>query len=154
MDMPNKAAKIRSPREYATITETWKYVFPERMTSQGAIHVPMSKGIFLPEIHKQPPEPCLLSPSDLCTIAFINLLCGVGFRHDDFKGRLAFQADLPVKGHATALVFSGPERALSLVLDGLSNTQLQSIFPKARQVTTASGNTASSNDFWKLANLP
>jgi len=123
------ADHVGNPRTHASVTETWKFIFPERMKSAGAIHTPMSRGAFFPEIHRQPPEPCGLSIGDLCTIPLVGLVCDTGAQYSDFT--LPIMGPYPLEGREYMLMTTPSNRGFRfiVVLDNWSLTRIDTVFP-------------------------
>lgn len=119
-------------KEYASVKDTWKTIFPEIMGSAGSIHIPMSRGLFSPEIHKDPPVPSELSVADLCTLALLNRWFAAGVRHAEVEPELTVVhehfPDLEV--HWAVIVTATENFQLSLDLTNYSVEKLSKLMPR------------------------
>lgn len=119
-------------KEYASVKETWKTIFPEIMGSAGSIHIPMSRGLFRPEIHEDPPVPSELSVADLCALALLNRWFASGVRHADVQPELmVVHEDFPeVKIHWASLMTATTNFKLWFNLTNWPNEKLLQLMPR------------------------
>jgi len=125
--------------QYATITQTVKQIFPEIMRSAGSVHIPMSKGIFKPEVHNEAPVPCKLSVADLVTLGLLHLWFQSGIQYDDLKGTGSVRfLSTPEAETSTRRYLSlrlSPTFVIDLDLLGLNTVDRENLLPQGFTTT-------------------
>jgi hypothetical protein len=118
--------------KYVTTTQVWKTILREHMKSAAPIHIPMSKGLFVPEKPGKAPNPSLLSLEDVETIFLFHRWFQLGVTFSDLTPHFPIHFK-PVR------LSSGNDIAIpSLVADTcsflfeiheLSDSEIKKIFP-------------------------
>jgi len=76
---------MSNERTHVTISQSWKTVLSDVMGSKSSIAIPMSKGVFAPDVHSGPRRPALLNTADLITLFFYQRCFDLGMNLSDFE---------------------------------------------------------------------